>query len=406
MDDGSTASPASILTPFVLVGLDPLDGKLQQNPSPILVSAIAQRLAQLADQYNFLIDIVTQLQPGELGVLISFVGGTTELELLTHRILMAMAEPFQTQTETIQLNPSLGVALYPSHTRDINQLEILARQALMLARRDGGNCYRFYCEDQDQQFAVHALLSTCMDWVLERGDFQTYYQPQFELTTGKLVGAEALIRWRHPKWGILSPGKFIEIAEETGSIVSLGQWVLRQACHQAKQWQAQVSSPFKISINLSARQLDEPHLADTIAAILSETGLAASTLELELTESALMQNIDRATRVMQELKALGIRLAIDDFGVGYSSLRYLQTNTFDIIKIDRSFISRVDKNPVNASITTAVINLAHDLNLCVVGEGVETPAERDFLLAHQCDIAQGYYFGRPMPREHFIDCFH
>lgn len=397
---------ASILAPLFMVGLD-IHGEgchpQAYAVSAGLIDAIAHRLSGIAAERDFLIDIMTQFQPDELGLLINLVGDHSDLEQLAERFLTVLAQPFELDGREVSVAASIGVALYPSDTRDINQLEVQARQAMNQARKQGGRCCCFYVADSSQNFVAHELLKTSMDWVLERGDFQTYFQPQFDLATGRLVGAEALIRWRHPKWGILSPGKFIAIAEETGSIVALGQWVLRQACVQAKQWQEQTGYPLKMSVNLSARQLEEPHLCQSIAQVLSDTGLSAEFLALELTESALMQDINTASQVMDSLKDLGVSLAIDDFGVGYSSLQYLQRLTFDTIKIDRSFISRVNKNVVNASITTAVINLAHDLNLTVVGEGVETPAERDFLLAHECDIAQGYFFGRPVPSEHFTD---
>ncbi|MEM9138087.1 MAG: EAL domain-containing protein, partial [Cyanobacteria bacterium P01_F01_bin.42] len=263
--------PASILTPLVLIGVDYLDAGCQDDPDQAIVAGITQRMSDLADEHNFLFDIITRLQPDELRVVISFVGDRVDLENLTQSILLSMMQPFQVKHQSIRMKPSIGVALYPSDTRDISQLAVLARQTLNKARRQGGNRCLFYAEDSAHQLFSRELLMTCMDRVLERGDFQTYYQPQYDLNTGALVGAEALVRWRHPKWGILTPGKFIEIAEETGSIVPLGQWVLRQACEQARQWQRHYSESFKISVNLSARQLDDPYLCDFIARTLAET---------------------------------------------------------------------------------------------------------------------------------------
>lgn len=250
---------------------------------------------------------------------------------------------------------------------------------------------------------VYQLFEPCLDLVLERGEFRAYYQPQFDLKTGRLMGAEALLRWQHPTLGLLSPGRFIAIAEETGLIVPLGEWILRQACYQTKQWQQQTALPLKIAVNLSARQLEAENFCQAVSEILADTGLPAESLELELTESALMVNPEAAASTMKELKQLGINLAIDDFGVGYSSLKYLQTLTLDTVKIDRSFISNADTNAVNAAITSTMIDLAHKLGLTVVGEGVETQAEQDFLAAHNCDIIQGYFTGRPMSAEKFVD---
>ncbi|MEG4404612.1 MULTISPECIES: EAL domain-containing response regulator [unclassified Microcoleus] len=244
-----------------------------------------------------------------------------------------------------------------------------------------------------EKFALEALLRHA----LAQGEFQVYYQPQVNIATGQVIGAEALVRWQNPDRGIISPVEFIPLAEETGLIIQIGEWVLLSACAQAASWVAAGFSPFTISVNLSARQLSDPELKARIVQILETTGLDPANLELEMTESALVENATVAGATLNELKALGIRIAIDDFGTGYATLGYLKQFAFDSLKIDRIFVRNANEDTQNAAITTAVILLGHSLNMTVIAEGVETEAELDFLKQHQCDIMQGYLFSRPEP---------
>ncbi|MEG4810865.1 EAL domain-containing response regulator [Microcoleus sp. F8-D3] len=244
-----------------------------------------------------------------------------------------------------------------------------------------------------EKFALEALLRHA----LAQGEFQVYYQPQVNIATGQVIGAEALVRWQNPDRGIISPCEFIPLAEETGLIIQIGEWVLLSACAQAASWLAAGFSPFTISVNLSARQLSDPELKARIVQILETTGLEPANLELEMTESALVENATVAGATLNQLKALGIRIAIDDFGTGYATLGYLKQFAFDSLKIDRIFVRNANEDTQNAAITTAVILLGHSLNMTVIAEGVETEAELDFLKQHQCDIMQGYLFSRPEP---------
>ncbi|MEG4234049.1 EAL domain-containing response regulator [Microcoleus sp. Pol11C3] len=244
-----------------------------------------------------------------------------------------------------------------------------------------------------EKFALEALLRHA----LAQGEFQVYYQPQVNIATGQVIGAEALVRWQNPDRGIISPAEFIPLAEETGLIIQIGEWVLLSACAQAASWLAAGFSPFTISVNLSARQLSDPELKARIVQILETTGLEPANLELEMTESALVENATVAGATLNQLKALGIRIAIDDFGTGYATLGYLKQFAFDSLKIDRIFVRNANEDTQNAAITTAVILLGHSLNMTVIAEGVETEAELDFLKQHQCDIMQGYLFSRPEP---------
>ncbi|MEG4571316.1 EAL domain-containing response regulator [Microcoleus sp. N3A4] len=244
-----------------------------------------------------------------------------------------------------------------------------------------------------EKLALEALLRRA----LAQGEFQVYYQPQVDIATGQVVGAEALVRWQNPDRGIISPCEFIPLAEETGLIIQIGEWVLLSACAQAASWLAEGFSPFRISVNLSARQLSDSALKARIVQILETTGLEPANLELEMTESALVENATVAGATLNELKALGIRIAIDDFGTGYATLGYLKQFAFDSLKIDRIFVRNANEDTQNAAITTAVILLGHSLNMTVIAEGVETEAELAFLKQHQCDIMQGYLFSPPQP---------
>ena len=244
-----------------------------------------------------------------------------------------------------------------------------------------------------EKLALEALLRRA----LAQGEFQVYYQPQVNIATGQVIGAEALVRWQNPDRGIISPAEFIPLAEETGLIIQIGEWVLLSACAQAASWLAAGFSPFTISVNLSARQLSDPELKARIVQILETTGLEPANLELEMTESALVENATVAGATLNQLKALGIRIAIDDFGTGYATLGYLKQFAFDTLKIDRIFVRNANEDAQNAAITTAVILLGHSLKMTVIAEGVETEAELAFLKQHQCDIMQGYLFSRPEP---------
>jgi EAL domain-containing protein (putative c-di-GMP-specific phosphodiesterase class I)/CheY-like chemotaxis protein len=244
-----------------------------------------------------------------------------------------------------------------------------------------------------EKLALEALLRRA----LAQGEFQVYYQPQVNIATGQIIGAEALVRWQNPDRGIIAPAEFIPLAEETGLIIPIGEWVLLSACAQAASWLAAGFSPFRISVNLSARQLSDPALKARIVQILETTGLEPANLELEMTESALVENAAVAGATLNELKALGIRIAVDDFGTGYATLGYLKQFAFDSLKIDRFFVRNASEDPQNAAITTAVILLGHSLNMTVIAEGVETEAELAFLKENQCDIMQGYLFSRPQP---------
>jgi EAL domain-containing protein (putative c-di-GMP-specific phosphodiesterase class I) len=245
------------------------------------------------------------------------------------------------------------------------------------------------------------LLKASLWQALEREEFQVYYQPQVNLQTGKIISAEALVRWQHPERGLIMPGEFISIAEETGFIIPLGEWVLRTACQQIQAWRNAGFEMLRVAVNLSPRQFHQPDLSTRIAQILAEIGLESSSLELELTENLMVQDPESAIASLKKLKDLGVSISIDDFGTGYSSLSYLMQYPFDILKIDRCFVSNVIDGCSKAAIIKAIIEMAHSLCLEVIAEGVETEAEKDFLWRYECDIMQGYLFSPPVPAADF-----
>jgi EAL domain-containing protein (putative c-di-GMP-specific phosphodiesterase class I) len=264
------------------------------------------------------------------------------------------------------------------------------------AKRSGKNCFRFYSREMNAQAAEMLRLDNSMPQGLASGDFYLHYQPQLDLKNNRVIAVEALLRWRHPEMGMISPDRFIPLAEENGFIIKLGEWVLRTACAQCAAWHAESQTPLRIAVNISGRQFNEPDFVDMVAAALNDNNLAPELLELELTESLLISNEQQALQKLQHLKKMGIYLAIDDFGTGYSSLAYLKHFPLDRLKIDKSFINDILNDPDDAAITEAIIAMAHSLKLKVIAEGVETREQLLFLEDRGCDEMQGYYLSKPL----------
>jgi EAL domain-containing protein (putative c-di-GMP-specific phosphodiesterase class I) len=271
------------------------------------------------------------------------------------------------------------------------------------AKMSGRNNFRFFIEDMNAQAVERLTLENSLRRVLDKKELFLMYQPQMNVATGKIIGLEALLRWQHPKLGLVPPDKFVRIAENCGLIVPIGEWVLRTACSQARKWQDEGLPAVSVAVNVSAIQFRHEGFCELVRKVLRETGLAPQYLELELTESLLLSNEDVMFSVLQELQALGVRLAIDDFGTGYSSLSYLKKFPVNKLKIDRSFIRYVATNVDDGAITTAIISMAKSLNLKVIAEGVEDEAQMSFLRAHQCDEIQGYYFSKPLAVDKVAD---
>jgi EAL domain-containing protein (putative c-di-GMP-specific phosphodiesterase class I) len=271
------------------------------------------------------------------------------------------------------------------------------------AKEEGKNTCKFYSAKSNSLSFERLALETSLRRGLERGEFSLHYQAKVDLRSGAITGVEALLRWQHPELGMVPPGQFIPLAEETGLIVPLGKWVLHAACEQGVAWRRAGLPPVRMSVNISGRQFADEHLLADIAAALASSGLEPSLLELEITESMVMQNADRAATVLDAIKKMGVRLAIDDFGVGYSSLAQLKRLPIDTLKVDRSFIRDIPQDAGDSAIAEAIIAMGKRLQLTVVAEGVETSEQQAFLKAHDCDEMQGFFFSRPIPADAFAE---
>ncbi|WP_317846734.1 EAL domain-containing protein [Pseudomonas sp. GL-RE-29] len=320
---------------------------------------------------------------------------------VAEQILASLVKPFVLEGREFFVTASIGIALSPQDGDELSQLMKNADTAMYHAKERGKNNFQFYQADMNASALERLELESDLRHALEQDEFVLYYQPQFSGDGKRLTGAEALLRWRHPRRGLVPPGDFIPVLEELGLVVDVGDWVISEACRQLKSWhQAKVRVP-KVSVNISARQFSDGHLGMRIATILKETGLPPACLELELTESILMREVSEAMQILDGLKNLGLSIAVDDFGTGYSSLNYLKQFPIDVLKIDRTFVDGLPSGEQDAQIARAIIAMAHSLNLAVIAEGVETQEQLDFLREHGCDEVQGYLFGRPMPADKF-----
>ncbi|TWC12999.1 diguanylate cyclase/phosphodiesterase with PAS/PAC sensor(s) [Pseudomonas sp. SJZ085] len=320
---------------------------------------------------------------------------------VAEQILASLVRPFVLEGREFFVTASIGIALSPQDGNELSQLMKNADTAMYHAKERGKNNFQFYQADMNASALERLELESDLRHALEQNEFVLYYQPQFSGDGKRLTGAEALLRWRHPRRGLVPPGDFIPVLEELGLVVDVGDWVIDEACRQLKTWhQAKVRVP-KVSVNISARQFSDGQLGTRIANILRSTGLSPACLELELTESILMREVSEAMQILAGLKNLGLSIAVDDFGTGYSSLNYLKQFPIDVLKIDRTFVDGLPSGEQDAQIARAIIAMAHSLNLAVIAEGVETHEQLDFLREHGCDEVQGYLFGRPMPAHRF-----
>ncbi|MCH4879702.1 bifunctional diguanylate cyclase/phosphodiesterase [Pseudomonas sp. TMW22090] len=320
---------------------------------------------------------------------------------VAEQILGSLVKPFVLEGREFFVTASIGIALSPQDGNELSQLMKNADTAMYHAKERGKNNFQFYQADMNASALERLELESDLRHALEQDEFVLYYQPQFSGDGKRLTGAEALLRWRHPRRGLVPPGDFIPVLEELGLVVDVGDWVISEACRQLKSWHlAKVRVP-KVSVNISARQFSDGQLGTRIANILKEIGLPPACLELELTESILMREVSEAMQILDGLKNLGLSIAVDDFGTGYSSLNYLKQFPIDVLKIDRTFVDGLPSGEQDAQIARAIIAMAHSLNLAVIAEGVETQEQLDFLREHGCDEVQGYLFGRPMPASGF-----
>ncbi len=348
---------------------------------------------------EFALILVEQSEDGANCHMLQNTGNTASLNPhlidILQRVLKIVSDSVVLADRELQITCSIGLSLYP---RDGDNMEVLlqnADAALTSAKQIGRNNFQFYTSDLSVRIAERLTIQGELRLALEREEFILHYQPQVDLCTGCIVGVETLIRWNHPQKGMIPPVRFIGLAEETGLIVPIGAWVIRTACVQAKAWQQGGCGRFRIAVNLSVRQFMQPDLVQFIAAVLVETGLDPNLLEIELTESLVMSDAERAINILHGIKALGVQLSIDDFGTGYSSLSYLKRFPIDVLKIDQSFVRDIETD--DAAIVNAIISMAHSLGIRVIAEGVETEAQCDYLRLNMCDEIQGFFFSKGLP---------
>jgi diguanylate cyclase (GGDEF)-like protein len=346
-------------------------------------------------------DTIARQGGDEFVVLIEEFDEPQSVVAVAEKILAAVAIPLTLGRKEFHITASIGISTFPDDGDSLQALLKNADIAMYRAKEQGKNNYKFYAEQMNRHFHDRLAIEAGLRHALERGELELYYQPKVDTLTGHIHSMEALLRWEHPELGRVHPERFIPVAEETGLIVPIGEWVLRTACAQNRAWQNQGLPALRVAVNLSARQFGKPTLLQDIAQVLSETELDPRYLELEITESMVMHDAERAVQVLKDLKASGIYLAIDDFGTGYSSLAYLKRFPIDCVKVDRSFIRDIPADPDDMAITRTVIAMAHSLRLSVVAEGVETKEQVRFLRDHHCDEIQGHYFSPPLPAEQF-----
>jgi diguanylate cyclase (GGDEF)-like protein len=382
---------------------------LGHNVGDKLLRSVADRLLSCLRQTDYVArpegdddtPLVARIGGDEFFILLTEMAHAEDAAKVAGRVLQTLSQPFTLEGHEIRITPSIGIAVYPADGADVDMLLKNADTALYHAKDQGRNNYQFYTQSMNATALKRLTLEGYLSKALEREELRVYYQPQVNILSGRIVGMEALVRWQHPELGLVSPVEFIPLAEESGLIIPIGEWVLRTACTQNAAWQAEGFAPLRLSVNLSGKQFQEKNLAETVEKALLASGMAPQCLELELTESMLMQKVDATIKTLHELKGLGLRLSIDDFGTGYSSLSYLKRFPIDTLKVDQSFVRDLTTDPDSAALTSAIIAMAHGLKLSVIAEGVETPEHLAFLKDHHCEEAQGYLFSKPIPAEAF-----
>lgn len=372
-----------------------INDSLGHHIGDILLFHVAARLLESVRSA----DIVARLGGDEFVVVLPQIQAGISAAHIADKIRKNLSEPYTIDGNDLHITPSIGISVFPHDGETIAELMKNADIAMYHAKSRGRNNYQFFKHEMNAKAHERLVLEGDLRLAIERDEFLLYYQPQIDVATGKAIGVEALIRWQHPQRGLVAPDTFIPIAEETGLILPIGDIVLRMACRQLTAWLSQGIAPLRMAVNLSARQFKQGNLPDRAAQIISETGVDPHLLELEITESAAMENPKETIAHLDRLKAMGIGLAIDDFGTGYSSLSYLKLFPVNRLKIDRSFVKDIETDSNDAAIAAATIALAHTLGKEVVAEGVETEAQLAFLQYQQCDMVQGYFFSRPLPAE-------
>ena len=391
-------SPKQLLA-TIFVGLDRLkkiDDTLGHAVGDQLIAQVARRLKGCVAPA----DSLARFDRDEFVLLLS-PRDKEEVVTFARRLNETLKSAFVVDNDELYVTVSIGISLAPADGTDCATLIRNAAAAKYRARSYGGSDFQFYAPEMNDLAVERLALETRLCRALENDEFVVFYQPKINLTTSEVVGVEALVRWQHPRRGLLLPGEFISVAEETGLIVPLGAWVLRTACAQVRAWQLDGLTKLRLAVNVSPRQFQQKNLLVSVMRTLEETGLSAADLELELTESSIMRNAKLAAEILRELKDRGVKIAGDDFGTGHSSLGYLRSLPLDVLKVDRSFVHNATTNADDAALVMAIITLAHSLRLEVIAEGVETEEHLQFLKLLRCDEGQGYFFAKAMPADQF-----
>ncbi|MGE5505808.1 MAG: putative bifunctional diguanylate cyclase/phosphodiesterase, partial [Actinomycetota bacterium] len=375
-----------------------INDTLGHHIGDLLLKAVAKRLTRCVRET----DTVARLGGDEFAVILTHLADPEGATTVAEAIIASVADPFGLEDHEILTSTSIGITVFPDDAEDADTLLKNADLAMFRSKAEGRNNYHFYITEMDAEVQARKVIERDLRQALGTDQLELHYQPLVELSTGDIVGCEALLRWKHPTRGWVSPAEFIPIAERTDLIAPLGRWILHRACQQAKTWVRQGLPKLKVAVNLSPAQFRQSQsLTAMVADILSQSRIDPDQLQLEITEGIAMQNIDATIEVLQALRAMGVLIAIDDFGTGYSSLNYLKRFPVDKLKIDRSFVVDIGLHPDNAAVVKAIVNLGHSLGTRVNVEGVETREQLDFLLAHQVDEAQGFYFSKAVPADQF-----
>ncbi|MER2088167.1 MAG: EAL domain-containing protein [Sporosarcina sp.] len=384
---------------FVYLNIDRLryvNDSLGHEAGDYILSVVSKRLKRVLSEKH----VIGRLSGDEFGIILKGIRRAEDAELLTQEIQQFLKEPIAVMGQSQTLSLSCGIALYPEHAKKPSELTMKAEKALSVAKEHGGGGYEVYQPGMASKTLERILLENELRKSVHLGEFHLDYQPKMNLKTGKLAGVEALVRWNHPDLGRIPPDKFIPVAEETKIIVPLGEWVLREACTQARKWQDSGYGPFRVAVNMSAIQLEEPTILDTIKNILDETGITTDLIEIELTESAFADREGMREKIC-EIRALGIMVSIDDFGTGYSTFSYIKELQADTVKIDMSFVRDIHLNEDSRAIVKAIVMLADTVGLNVIAEGVEYEEQVEILKGLGCREGQGYYYSKPMSSDEF-----
>jgi diguanylate cyclase (GGDEF)-like protein len=372
-----------------------INDSLGHNVGDLLLKAVSDRLKSLLKQG----DLMVRWGADEFAIVAMDIHSTDAVVQVAEAMIQALTLPFNCGGHELHITTCIGASIYPDHHTEVEGLIRNADMAMYRAKAEGQNSFQFYVPNMQEQSFQRLSMENNLRRALENNELLTYYQPQVDILTGKIVGLEVLLRWKHVSLGSIPPSQFIPLAEETGLITAIGSWVLRQTCLQAIAWQDKGLPPIQVGVNLSIKQLQQKDFLSCLQQILEETNLDPHFLELEITEGIMMDNVEEKIILLNEFRQMGIQLSIDDFGTGYSALSYLKNLPIDTLKIDRIFIEYVTHSEHDRTIVASIINLAHSLSLNVIAEGVETIEQVDILRSLGCDQIQGYFFYKALPAE-------